>query len=101
VTVVRPSVFVTLKSAVVTDANGIAPGRGCVTFTAANGDTLTFDYEGQLNAMTGDGSGRFTITGGTGRFSGATGGGNFQALIDLKPAANQPRVVELDGRITR
>jgi len=82
------------------NANHIAPGHGSVTFTAANGDTLTFDYEGQLNAATGEGSGRFTITGGTGRFAGATGGGTFQALIDVSRPDNQPMVVELDGRIT-
>jgi len=82
------------------NANHIAPGQGAVMFTAANGDTLTFDYEGQLNAGTGEGSGRFTITGGTGRFAGATGGGTFQALIDVSRTTNQPMVVALDGRIT-
>jgi hypothetical protein len=82
------------------NANGIAPGHGSVVFTAANGDTLTFDYEGLLNAATGEGTGRFTITGGTGRYDGATGAGTFRALIDLSRPTNQPMVVDLEGRIT-
>ena len=52
-----------------------ASGQGTFTFTAANGDTLTADFTGQ--AQTGapiipiveDA----TITGGTGRFAGASG----------------------------
>jgi len=50
---------------------------GQYTFTAANGDTISGTYGGQLipagNAFTIQG--QFTITGGTGRFTGATGGG--------------------------
>jgi hypothetical protein len=82
------------------NANGIAPGRGSVTFTAANGDTLSFDYLGELNSITGEGQGRFTVTGGTGRFADATGAGTFQAQIDLSRPANQTMVVDLDGRIS-
>ena len=81
-------------------APGIFPGRGSVTFTAANGDTLTFDFLGELNANTGEGEGRFTVTGGTGRFDKATGAGTFSALIGLLLPANQPMAVELNGRIT-
>jgi hypothetical protein len=78
---------------------GIAPGNGSVTITAANGDTLSFDYIGELNAITGEGLGTFIFTGGTGRFTGATGNGTFRALINVNLAANQPMTVVLNGRI--
>jgi len=50
--------------------------RGCLVLTAPNGDTLTANYELSQPASTSDfssGSGTLTITGGTGRFKGATG----------------------------
>ncbi len=50
--------------------------------------SLSFDYEGFLNAETGEGTGTFIFTGGTGRFARATGGGTFDALIDLLPTAS-------------
>ena len=86
----------TLGAAVAPD---VFPGYGSVTITAANGDQLTFDYEGFLNAATGEGVGTFTFTGGTGRFADATGGGNFDALIDLSLPEAQPMTVVLDGEI--
>jgi len=76
------------------------PGNGSVTITAANGDTVTFDYTGILNAGTAEGAGTFNITGGTGRFTGATGAGTFYALIDLSLPANQSMTVILDGKIS-
>ena len=81
-------------------APGIFPGSGSVTITAANGDQLSFDYVGFLNAVTGEGTGIFSFTGGTGRFAGATGGGSFDALIDLTFATEQPMTVVLDGKIS-
>jgi hypothetical protein len=75
-------------------------GQGSVTITAANGDTVSFDYFGLLDSMTGEGPGTFTFTGGTGRFAGATGGGTFSALIDLSLPADQPMTVTLDGQIS-
>jgi hypothetical protein len=58
-------------------------GEGTLTFTAANGDTLTADFTGQAQG------GPIvsivelaTITGGTGRFSGATGSFTVQRLFD-------------------
>jgi hypothetical protein len=81
-------------------APGIFPGFGSVTITAANGDQLTFDYEGLLNAATGEGTGTFTFTGGTGRFADATGGGTFDALIDLSLPTKQTMSVVLDGEIS-
>jgi hypothetical protein len=82
------------------DANFVFPGFGSVTFVAANGDTVNFDYEGFLNGVTGEGTGTFTFTGGTGRFAGASGGGTFDALIDLSFATGQPMTVTLDGEIS-
>jgi hypothetical protein len=79
---------------------GIAPGRGSVTFTAANGDSISFNFQGKLNSLTGEGKGTFTITGGTGRFADAAGNGTFRALIDLTRSVNQPMSVKLDGRIS-
>jgi hypothetical protein len=74
-------------------------GDGFVTITAANGDELTFKYEGLLYAN-GEGTGTFTFTEGTGRFVGATGGGKFYAQINLAQPAPQPMTVLLDGRIS-
>lgn len=81
------------------DANLVFPGYGSVTFVAANGDSVSFDYEGLLNGVTGEGIGTFTLTGGTGRFAGAGGGGTFDALIDLSLPSEQPLAVTLDGEI--
>ena len=70
-----------------------------MTITAANGDQLTFDYEGFLYALTGEGIGTFTFSGGTGRFAHAAGGGTFYALIDTSLPDHQPMTVVLDGTI--
>jgi hypothetical protein len=82
------------------DENLVFPGYGSVTIVAANGDTVTFDYEGELDGVTGEGVGTFTFTGGTGRFAGATGQGTFDALIDLSVPTDQPMTVTLDGTIS-
>jgi hypothetical protein len=78
--------------------NGL-PGAGSVTITAANGDQVTFEFQGFLNPLTGVGAGPLKITGGTGRFAGATGVGTFYAVIDLSTPANQSMTVLLDGII--
>ncbi len=75
------------------------PGTGTVTITAADGDKVTFKYEGYLNPFTGEGAGPLEIIGGTGRFAGATGTGTFYALIDLRTPTNQNMTVLLDGVI--
>lgn len=80
-------------------ADGVFPGSGSVVITAANGDVVRFNYVGLLYAATGEGKGTFTITGGTGRFAGATGDGTFYALIDLTMTENQAMTVVLDGQI--
>jgi hypothetical protein len=50
---------------------------GQYTFTSANGDTISGTYSAQLipSGASSIIQGQFTITGGTGRFSGASGGG--------------------------
>src|SRR5262245_47101193 len=72
---------------------GFDPNTGCIpntqthTLTAANGDTLTITNS-DLACPTGEagqfhGTGDWEVTGGTGRFSGATGGGTIDGHIDF------------------
>ena len=58
-------------------------GEGTFTFTAANGDTLTADFTGQAQrgAVVSIVE-KATIKGGTGRFTGATGGFTVERLFD-------------------
>lgn len=63
--------------------------NGLLTLTGANGDTLTALYSGMLLLQPGSNpplhviSGSFSVTGGTGRFAGARGGGHLQGSQDL------------------
>jgi hypothetical protein len=63
------------------DATGVA------TFTAANGDTLTATVDGHATPTTTPGVVSivevYTITGGTGRFAGATGTFTLKRTLDL------------------
>jgi hypothetical protein len=65
------------------DATG--PMHGCITLTAVNGDTLSATYdgtEGDPNSLGFQfGKGTLTITGGTGRFRGASGKVSFTATF--------------------
>jgi hypothetical protein len=58
---------------------GVFQLAGEGTQVAANGDSVTFTFEEvvDLNANPLVGTATFTITGGTGRFANATGGGTF------------------------
>jgi hypothetical protein len=61
-----------------TNGAGLQPGGGGAKFTASNGDTITFELQGfdgylsQEEWFLG-----YAVTGGTGRFAGASGGGIF------------------------
>jgi hypothetical protein len=61
----------------------IAPVEGAITITAANGDEPHLAAEGLLNAATGKRIGPIPFISGSSRFANATGGGTFQAQIDL------------------
>ena len=50
------------------------------TQVAANGDKLFLTYQGAFIDADGDSVGTFRITGGTGRFAGASGSGTFVSL---------------------
>jgi hypothetical protein len=72
---------------------------GTQTFTAANGDTLTASFTGQFSPVEGGflaASIDCTITGGTGRFAGASGGYTFDILFDPATLTN---VSVIDGTI--
>ena len=60
------------------------PGEGTQVFTAANGDQLFTSFSGVLDLNTLTATVPFTITGGTGRFEGATG--TFTAEIEADPS---------------
>jgi hypothetical protein len=72
---------------------GSLPGGGFTdtlyeTLTAANGDILTLTCSDVATPVQGrpgvyKGTGQWVVTGGTGRFSGVTGGGTATVLIDL------------------
>ncbi len=61
----------------------IPPSTGVIT--AANGDTVSFTLRWTLREVSPgvfDTTGPFDITGGTGRFKRATGGGDYRGLVD-------------------
>jgi hypothetical protein len=60
--------------------------HGCLTLTAPNGDTLTATYDATATAPPNanhfaPATGTLTFTGGTGRFSGASGSAHFTAVF--------------------
>lgn len=73
---------------------------GSLTLTAANGDQLFVSYHATTPYPDAAGnfnpSGTFTITGGTGRFAGATGGGSLSAHAN---AGTPATTATLEGTI--
>ncbi|MGH9769684.1 MAG: hypothetical protein ACREAB_19855 [Blastocatellia bacterium] len=76
------------------------PGRllssATATFTAANGDKLQLSLNGALDPATGTDMGPIQFVGGTGRFNGVSGGGNF--VVELNPATGAFKLTMV-GRI--
>ncbi|MBS0448669.1 MAG: hypothetical protein JSR59_22325 [Proteobacteria bacterium] len=81
-----------------TSTDCISPADGSYNFsnghmvlTAANGDTLTADYSGSMlptvNYPVFSLSGSYRITGGTGRYVGATGTGTLQGATNIVSGA--------------
>jgi hypothetical protein len=71
-----------------------SPASGSNTDTAANGDVLNTSFTGTVcqsastaTSATDQFTGQFTITGGTGRFANATGGGTVHATAMLSATA--------------
>ena len=74
-----------------------------VVFTAANGDMLYLAYAGTLTAQASGPhviAGHFVITGGTGRFQGASGGGTMSGTEDLSNLSSGTGKASFDGTIT-
>ncbi len=83
-------------------------GNGSTTndsavLVAQNGDQLNLFYSGGYRAPRGhstraQGTFHFTVTGGTGRFASATGGGTLVATIDTNSGASTFRI---NGRVSQ
>ena len=80
-------------------SNGTAVGS--YLFTAANGDTLTADFTSQVTPTDVPGvvsvAVTATITGGTGRFAGATGSFDAERIVDM---AHGTVIESFDGTIS-
>jgi hypothetical protein len=82
---------------------------GQFTFTAANGDVLCGSYSGQGEVVSELGDpllisfeGTYTVEGGTGRFAGATGGGEITGLVSPNPTLEGASAdLSFEGTISR
>jgi hypothetical protein len=72
--------------------------EGTIVFTAANGDQLWVEFTGQFTSAT-TAEGIYTIVGGTGRFTDATGTANFEASTALSPEGALLAAVTFEGTI--
>ena len=75
--------------------------NGKLTATAANGDELRAEYSGTLSPTATPPifavAGSYRITGGTGRFSGASGSGTLQGIENIQTGQGQ---LQLSGAIS-
>lgn len=69
----------TITLDVLAKGNGDSQGTGAIQTNS--GDLLYVETESSWNAETGVRSGIFALTGGTGRFAGASGGGALEAVV--------------------
>jgi hypothetical protein len=76
--------------------------HGTWTLTAANGDTLFVEFEASAGSGSTDGVGNFTITGGTGRFDGASGFYEQRITFEGDPGSSATASFTdvLEGRIS-
>ena len=76
---------------------------GSYQFVAANGDTLSADFTGQITPIAGGNAAVniATITGGTGRFAGATGSFTDEHVALVDPATGIRTVIgSFEGTIS-
>jgi hypothetical protein len=59
---------------------------GTITVVTANGDQLFVSFSSSWQLSTGKGEESFSVTGGTGRFAGASGSGSLDCIITGDPA---------------
>ena len=78
-------------------------GEAVHEFTAANGDTIVISFNLQLiptSPISFDVVGVWTITGGTGRFVGASGSGEFWGTGEFTSATTAVAAFEMKGNIS-
>jgi hypothetical protein len=80
---------------------GVAYLEGAGTQVASNGDTISFTFSEivNFNVQPFKAAGLFTITGGTGRFATATGGGTFATSGVFRSAIELGLSIEYSGTI--
>jgi hypothetical protein len=80
---------------------GVAYLEGAGTQTASNGDTISFTFSEivNFNVLPFKAAGIYTITGGTGRFATATGGGTFATSGVFRSAVELALSIEYSGMI--
>jgi hypothetical protein len=79
-----------------------ATSSGSYEFVAANGDTLSADFVGTVTPISGGlaAGETATITGGTGRFAGATGSFTVERVVLVDPAGNRTTIGSFEGTIS-
>jgi hypothetical protein len=80
--------------------NGCAPETRTTTLTAANGDAITMSGTGWSCGATSDAHDDYAITGGTGRFGGASGNGNEYNVHTFTSPVAGVATVTYDGNIS-
>jgi hypothetical protein len=80
--------------------NGCSPEARHTTFTAANGDTITMYGTGWTCAATSDAHDNYGVTGGSGRFQGASGSGNEYNVHTFTGPGVGVATVTYDGTIS-
>lgn len=80
--------------------NGCAPETRTTTLTASNGDTITMSFTGWTCPATSDAHDDYVITGGTGRFEGASGSGHEYNVHTFTGPGVGVATVTYDGTIS-